>query len=44
MIEVFAAVPDEQKTRECEEAYNDDGIVPRAVRILKEKWPKLVRL
>jgi porphobilinogen synthase len=42
MIEVFPAVPDSDKTVECEEAFNDAGIVPRAIRLLKEKWPTLV--
>lgn len=42
MIEVFPAVPDEHKTVGCEEAFNDDGIVPRAIRLLKKKWPELV--
>jgi len=36
---VFPKVPDELKTNRGEEAYNPDGIVPRAVRMLKEALP-----
>jgi len=36
---VFPKVPDAVKTNRGEEAYNPDGIVPRAVRMLKEALP-----
>jgi porphobilinogen synthase len=36
---LFPKVPDELKTNRGEEAYNPDGIVPRAVRMLKEALP-----
>jgi porphobilinogen synthase len=42
MVEVFPAVDDALKTAGAEESYNDAGLVPRAVRLLKEKWPRLV--
>lgn len=27
-----------------DEAYNDDGLVPRSIRLLKDKFPDLVSL
>jgi porphobilinogen synthase len=36
---LFPKVPDELKTNRGEEAYNPEGIVPRAVRMLKEALP-----
>jgi len=36
---VFPKVPDAVKTNRGEEAYNPDGIVPRAVQMLKEALP-----
>jgi porphobilinogen synthase len=36
---VFPKVPDEVKTNRGEEAYNPDGIVPRAVKMLKDALP-----
>mmetsp|Transcript_39635 Transcript_39635/g.92647 ORF Transcript_39635/g.92647 Transcript_39635/m.92647 type:complete len:395 (-) Transcript_39635:353-1537(-) len=39
---VFPKVPDHLKTNRGEEAYNPDGIVPRAVRMLKEALPDSV--
>jgi len=35
---LFPKVPDELKTNYAEECYNPDGIVPRAVRMIKEKF------
>jgi porphobilinogen synthase len=42
MIEVFPATDASVKTAEAEEAFNPQGLVPRAIRMLKEKWPTLV--
>ena len=33
--------PDNLKTRLGEEAFNDDGLVQRAIRLLKENFPDL---
>lgn len=35
---LFPKVPDELKTNYAEECYNPEGIVPRAVRMIKEKY------
>jgi len=42
MIEVFPAVADELKTEKGEESYNPEGLVQRAIRMLKDRWPNLV--
>eukprot|EP00912_Choanoflagellata_sp_UC4_P001814 UC4_evm4s1162 len=42
MVEVFPAVPDKLKSKGCEEAYNENGLVQRAIRNLKAKWPNLI--
>lgn len=42
MVEVFPAVPDAIKTADCAAAYDPSGLVQRAVRMLKEKYPKLI--
>jgi len=39
---VFPKVPDAVKTVRGEEAYNPDGIVPRAVQMLKEALPEAI--
>lgn len=36
---LFPMVPDELKTNLGVEAYNDNGIVPRAIRMIKSKFP-----
>ena len=41
---LFPRIADALKTREAEEAWNDDGLVPRAVRALKQALPDLVIL
>ena len=41
MVEVFPAVADDLKTADAAEAYNPAGLVPRAVQMLKERWPGL---
>nr|WP_321241519.1 porphobilinogen synthase [uncultured Tolumonas sp.] len=40
-IALFPVIPAEQKSLLAEEAYNDDGLVPRVVRALKEHFPEL---
>lgn len=40
-IALFPVIPAEQKSLLAEEAYNDDGLVPRVVRALKEHVPEL---
>lgn len=39
---LFPKVADELKTNYAEEAYNPNGIVPRAVKLIKEKFPQVV--
>lgn len=39
---LFPKVPDELKTNLGVEAYNPDGIVHRAIRMIKEKYPESV--
>jgi len=39
---IFPKVPDELKTNLGVEAYNPEGIVPRAIRMIKEKHPDAV--
>lgn len=39
---LFPKVPDELKTNLGVEAYNPEGIVPRAIRMIKEKYPEAV--
>jgi len=39
---LFPKVPDELKTNLGVEAYNPEGIVPRAVRMIKEKYPESI--
>ena len=39
---LFPKVPDELKTNRGEESYNPNGIVPRAVSMIKEKFPESV--
>jgi porphobilinogen synthase len=39
---LFPKVPDHLKSEIGEEAYNPDGIVPRAVRMIKEAYPESI--
>ena len=39
---LFPKVPDELKTNLGEEAFNPQGIVPRAIRMIKERYPDSV--
>ena len=41
-VALFPAVPDEQKDPQASEAANPDGLVPRAVRALKEAAPDVL--
>ncbi|MDH3068455.1 porphobilinogen synthase [Akkermansia sp. N21169] len=41
-VDIFPAVPDSKKTPGAEEAYNPDGLVPRAIVALKDALPDLV--
>ncbi|KAK4276724.1 hypothetical protein QN277_014840 [Acacia crassicarpa] len=40
-IMLFPKVPDALKSPTGDEAYNDNGLVPRAIRLLKDKYPDL---
>ncbi|VAI43459.1 unnamed protein product [Triticum turgidum subsp. durum] len=39
---LFPKVPDGLKTQTGDEAYNDNGLVPRTIRLLKDKYPDIV--
>jgi len=41
-IVLFPKVPDRLKTPMAEEAFNPDGLIPRAIRRLKKRFPDLV--
>ncbi|KAK8692219.1 hypothetical protein V6N13_075693 [Hibiscus sabdariffa] len=41
-IVLFPKVPDALKSPTGDEAYNDNGLVPRTIRLLKDKFPDLV--
>ncbi|KAF6161851.1 hypothetical protein GIB67_026653, partial [Kingdonia uniflora] len=41
-IVLFPKVPDALKSPVGEEAYNENGLVPRAIRLLKDKFPDLI--
>ncbi|KAF2296717.1 hypothetical protein GH714_001411 [Hevea brasiliensis] len=41
-IVLFPKVPDALKSPTGDEAYNDNGLVPRAIRLLKDRYPDLV--
>ncbi|GAB4844167.1 Delta-aminolevulinic acid dehydratase 1, chloroplastic [Ancistrocladus abbreviatus] len=41
-IVLFPKVPDALKSSTGDEAYNENGLVPRAIRLLKDKYPDLV--
>ena len=40
-VVLFPRIPDELKTRDAAECHSDDGLVPRAIRALKEAHPTL---
>lgn len=39
---LFPLVPEPRKTKYCEEAYDETGLIPRVIRELKRRWPELV--
>jgi porphobilinogen synthase len=39
---LFPKVPDHLKTNYAEESYNPNGIVPRALKLIKNKFPHVV--
>ncbi|CAN1240378.1 Delta-aminolevulinic acid dehydratase 1, chloroplastic [Linum grandiflorum] len=41
-IVLFPKVPDAVKSPTGDEAYNEDGLVPRTIRLLKDRFPDLV--
>lgn len=41
-VVLFPKVPDALKSSTGDEAYNPDGLVPRCIRLLKDKFPDLV--
>ncbi|CAH9108926.1 unnamed protein product [Cuscuta europaea] len=41
-IVLFPKIPNALKTSIAEEAYNDNGLIPRSIRLLKDKFPDLV--
>ncbi|KAL9227046.1 hypothetical protein vseg_002787 [Gypsophila vaccaria] len=41
-VVLFPKVPDALKSPTGDEAYNDNGLVPRAIRLLKDKFPDLI--
>lgn len=43
-VVLFAKVPDALKSSSGDEAFNPDGLVPRCIRLLKDKFPDLVLL
>jgi porphobilinogen synthase len=40
-IILFPAVRERQKTKSASEAYNPEGLIPRAIRRIKHRWPQL---
>ncbi len=41
-VDLFAVIAEEKKDRQGSEAWNPDGIIPRAVRLLKREIPSLL--
>ncbi|MCU0648124.1 MAG: porphobilinogen synthase [Gemmatimonadaceae bacterium] len=42
MVVLFPAVDEALKTRTGDEAWNPEGLVPRTIRALKQRWPDLI--
>ncbi len=40
-VVLFPAIPEELKTSKAEECYNPDGLVPAAIRVIKEEYPDI---
>ena len=41
-VVLFPAIPDALKAPDGREAHNPDGLIPRTIAALKERWPELV--
>ncbi|XP_011623259.1 delta-aminolevulinic acid dehydratase, chloroplastic isoform X2 [Amborella trichopoda] len=41
-IVLFPKIPDALKSASGDEAYNENGLVPRAIRLLKDKYPDII--
>ena len=41
-VVLFPAIEEAKKTPGAEECHADDGLIPRTIRALKERWPELV--
>ncbi|XP_068643060.1 delta-aminolevulinic acid dehydratase, chloroplastic [Aristolochia californica] len=41
-VVLFPKIPDALKSASGDEAYNENGLVPRAIRLLKDKYPDIV--
>ncbi|KAG1365034.1 delta-aminolevulinic acid dehydratase, chloroplastic [Cocos nucifera] len=41
-VVLFPKIPDALKSQAGDEAFNDNGLVPRAIRLLKDKYPDIV--
>jgi porphobilinogen synthase len=42
MLVLFPAIDDALKDSTGTESYNDDGLIPRTIKTLKDRWPELV--
>jgi len=40
-VTLFPVIPQEQKSLQAEEAFNPDGLVPRTIRAIKQRFPEL---
>ncbi|MBL4850008.1 MAG: porphobilinogen synthase [Planctomycetes bacterium] len=40
-VVLFPKVPEDRKTKSAEECFNPEGLVPRLIRSLKQRWPEL---
>jgi len=40
-LALFPCIPEEKKTRACEEAYNENGFLPKALKEIKKHFPDL---
>jgi porphobilinogen synthase len=41
-VVLFPAIAEALKSRDGAEAHNDEGLIPRTIRALKQRWPELV--
>jgi len=42
MVAIFPAIAEEHKDATGTESYNDDGLIPRTIGAVKERWPELM--